>query len=212
MRIKKFFSVVFALLGIAVAAAAVYLCFAFRDSRPVLLTPPLAAKSQAVSMMNEICEGDFESASQRLLGTPDLGVGREADQEVGVMIWDAFVGSLSYDMVGTCYATDDGLAQNVVLNCLDVTSVTANLQQRAQTLLEERVNAATNTTEIYDENYEYREEFVMEVLRDAMADALEEDAALMSVELTLNMVYRDGQWWIVADSALLDAISGGVLY
>lgn len=212
MKIKKFFSVVFALLGICIAAATVYLSFTFREAKPVLLTPPLAAKSQAVSMMNEICEGDFDAASQRLLGTPNLGVDRESSQEAGVMIWDAFVSSLSYEMVGTCYATDEGLAQNVVLNCLDVSSVTANLQQRAQTLLEQRVAEATNTTEIYDENYEYREEFVMEVLRDAVADALEEDATQLSVELTLNMVYRDGQWWIVADSALLDAISGGVLY
>jgi len=212
MKIKKFFSVIFALLGIAVAAAAVFLALSFREAKPVLLSPPLLAKSQAVSLMNEICAGDFESASQRLLGTPDLGVDREAAEEVGVMIWEAYLESLSYDMVGTCYATDDGLAQNVVLTCLDVTSVTANLQQRAQALLEERVAAAENTTEIYDDNYEYREEFVMKVLRDAMEEALVEDAAEMTVELTLNMVYRDGQWWVVADSALLDAISGGVLY
>lgn len=212
MIIKKFFSVVFALLGIAVATAAVYVGFTYRDAKPVLLSPPLLAKSQAVSMMNEICEGNFDAASKRLLGTPDLGVNRKAQDEAGVMIWDAFVDSLSYDMVGTCYVTDDGLAQNVVLTCLDVTSVTANLHQRTQALLEQRVNEAVNTSHIYDENHEYREEFVMEVLREALEAAMKEDAREMTVELTLNMVYRDGQWWVVSDSALLDAISGGILY
>jgi len=28
----------------------------------------------------------------------------------------------------------------------------------------------------------------------------------------VNLSYQDGKWWVVADEALLDAISGGILY
>ena len=52
----------------------------------------------------------------------------------------------------------------------------------------------------------------MDVLAEAVAQALKEEAKNVTVELTLNLIYRDGQWCIVADNALLDAISGGVLY
>lgn len=212
MKMTKFLSAIFALVAVIAAVAAVFLGFSRTDAEPVLLTPPLAAKSQAVAMMNALCKGDFEGVSARMLGTPDLGVDREASEEVGVLIWDSYVESLSYELDGTCYATSTGLAQNVVLTCLDMTSVTANLQERAQVLLEERVEEAKNTSEIYDENNEYRDEFVMDVLCEAVEDALREDAKEMTVELTLNLSYQDGQWWVVADSQLLDAISGGILY
>lgn len=95
---------------------------------------------------------------------------------------------------------------------MDVTSVTVNLKERSQTLLEQRVAEAVDVSEIYDENNEYREDFVMAVLRSAVEDALKEDARKMTVELTVKLSYQDGSWWVVADEALLDAISGGILY
>jgi hypothetical protein len=67
-------------------------------------------------------------------------------------------------------------------------------------------------SEIYDENNEYREDFVMNVLYDATVAVLEENAKKQTCEVTVNLSYQDGNWWVVADEALLDAISGGILY
>lgn len=212
MKLTRLLSVLFALVAVCTASVAVWLGFAYKNADPVLLSPPLAAKSQAVAMMNALCKGDFEGVSQRILGNPDLGVDREAAQEVGVLIWDSYVDSLSYEMDGTCYATDKGLAQKVKLTCLDMTSVTEGMRERTQTVLDERVDSADNLFEVYDENDEFREEFVMDVLYDVAETVLEESAREMTVELTINLTYQDGQWWVVADSALLDAISGGILY
>jgi hypothetical protein len=163
-------------------------------------------------IMDAVAEGDYEEASQSIYGTPDLGVGREAADHVGILIWDAFEGSVTYELLGECYTTDQGLAQDVTITCLDIASVTTNLKERSQTLLEQRVAEAADVSEIYDENNDYREDFVMEVLHDAVVDALEEDARNMTMELTVNLSYRDGKWWVVADEALLNAISGGILY
>ena len=52
----------------------------------------------------------------------------------------------------------------------------------------------------------------MNVLYDAAEQALREDSASMTVSLTLNLKYQDGRWWVIADSELLDAVSGGILY
>ena len=210
--LKVIASVLLAALGLSAAAAAVYLCTQFVGAKPMLLTPPDVARSKVIMLMNAVSEGDYEEASQSIYGTPSLGVDREAADEVGVMIWEAFRGSITYELQGDCYTTDQGLAQDVVISCMDVTSVTENLKERSQTLLEQRVTEAVDVSEIYDENNEYREEFVMAVLRDAVEDALEEDARRMTVELTVNLSYQDGKWWVVADEALLDAISGGILY
>ncbi len=205
-------SVLLAAVGLSAAAAAVYLCTQFVDAKPMLLTPPDVARSKVIMLMNAVSEGDYEEASQSIYGTPSLGVDREAADEVGVMIWDAFQGSITYELQGECYTTEQGLAQNVSITCMDVTSVTVNLKERSQTLLEQRVAEAVDVSEIYDENNDYREDFVMAVLRDAVEDALEEDARTMTMELTVNLSYQDGKWWVVADEALLDAISGGILY
>lgn len=213
MKVLKYIaSFLLAAVGLSAAAAAVYLCTQFVDAKPMLLTPPDVAQSKVVALMDAVSEGDYEKASQAIYGTPSLGVDREAADEVGVMIWEAFQDSISYELLGDCYTTEQGLAQNVSISCMDVTSVTVNLKERSQTLLEQRVAEAVDVSEIYDENNEYREDFVMAVLRSAVEDALKEDAREMTVELTVKLSYQDGSWWVVADEALLDAISGGILY
>lgn len=212
MIVKRLFAGLFAAVGILAAAAGVYIATNFANQEPQLLTPPTVARSKVVMMMNAVCKGDYEQASQMILGNPDLGADREAAEEAGALIWEAFCQSLSFKLVGECYPAEGGLAQKVILTGLDMDSVTENLKTRSQTLLEQRVQEAESASDVYDENNEYREDFVMQVLRDAVCQALEEDARERSVELTVKLSYHDGNWWIVADHELLDAISGGILY
>ena len=209
--IKKILSVIFIFVGIGAAIMAVNLGMSNKDADPVLLVPPEAATQQVTGLMDAVCSGDFNAASTYLQGQPNLGVDREATDEVGVLIWEAFCDSMSYELVGQCYATEAGLSQNVTLTCMDVTSVTAVLKERSQALLEQRVEEAENLEDVYDDKLQYREDFVMDVLYDAAVIALKEDAKTIATELTLNLSYQNEQWWIAADRTLLDAISGGTL-
>lgn len=212
MGMKRLFAALFTVLGIASAAAGIYIAMNFTQQEPQLLTPPTSARGKVVELMNAVSEGNYDQASQVILGNPSLGADREAADEAGKLIWEAFRQSITFELVGDCYATDDGLAQNVVFTGLDIESVTVNLKTRSQTLLEQGVREADSISDVYDENNEYREDFVMEVLRDAVRQALEEDAVTRTVELTVKLSYQDENWWVVADNALLDAISGGILY
>ena len=210
--IKKLLSLIFIIIGIAAAVAAANIGMTNKEADPVLLMPPEDAKLQVVGMMDAVCSGDFAAASTYLQGQPDLGVDREPSDPVGVLIWNAFRDSMSYELVGDCYGTEAGLAQNLTFSCMDITSVTAVLKERSLALLEKRVEAAEKLSDVYDENMQYREDFVLNVLYDAAVAALEEDAGTMTTELTVNMVYQNETWWIIADRNLLDAISGGILY
>lgn len=214
MKLKNVLSIIFALLAVSLTALTLKVCLEALDADPVLMTPPVAAVETADAMMAAVCAGDYEAASGLMYGTPNLGASRAPADEVGVILWDAFQESLSYELVGECYATDSGIAQDITVTCLDFSSVTVSLRDRAQTLLVERVEAAENAAmgadTIYDENGDYREDFVMEVLRDVTLDALEEDARNKEQTLTVNLVYKKGQWWVVPDQALLSAISGGI--
>ena len=145
-----------------------------------------------------------------IYGDLSFGVDSLPEDPVSLMFWNAFQESLSYTLEGELYTTREGLAQKVRVTGLDFSSVTATLRERSQHLLEQRVANAEDMSEIYDENNEYREELVMSVLYEAAQAALAEDAEYPEKEIIVNVIYRQGQWWIVADDALLDAVSGGI--
>lgn len=213
--IARFFGLIFIAAGIVAAGFTAEITKNNLDSIPVLLSPVEEAEAQAQALMDAVSTGDYASAEKLILGNPKLGVDRDPADAVGIMIWNAFVESYTYEMVGESFATDSGIAQKVKVSYLDISSVTANLRQRSQTLLEERVAEAEahadKMDEIYDENNDYKESFVMSVLNAAVEDALREDAKMTGAEFTINLVYRDGNWVVVSDSALMAAISGQIV-
>ena len=212
MILKKILGVVLVLVGLVLAAGAYYVTFTSLDAEPVLLSEPVEASGRVTELMDAIVTCDYDKASGVLYGTPQLGLDRDPADEVGVMLWDAFTDSQSYELKGNCEAQDSRLTQQVVFTYMDISSVTANLADRSEALLVKRIESAESISEIYDENNEYREDVVMDVLQEAVAMALKEDAQQVSVELTLNLVYRDNQWWVVPNSQLLNAISGGIVH
>lgn len=209
MKISKLFSGIFAVLAALIAVAAIVISFASLSSTPVLLRASEEALDTVDVMMNAVCEGNYNEAGAMMYGMPDLGV-HEAADEVGQLVWDSFVSSISYELVGGFHATDSGLAQNVRITSLDMKSIAKSLGNYAQTLLPQRVEEAEDISLVYDEENNYREEFVMSVLLEATAMALEKDAAYNEQEITLSLVYRYGQWWVIPEQPLLSAISGGI--
>ncbi len=215
MKMEKrrfdFFSVIFGLIGVLAAAAGIWLALNNQTASPVLVEQPAAARSRIVVLMDALCARDYDSLSASLYGNPDLGLSREAEDEVGQLIWNAVAQSYQYELEDGFHATDSGVAMDVVITAMDMNSVTANLRTRAQSLLEQRVQETENPDQVYDEDGEYREDFVMEVLYDAVEEAMAEDAATITWEVTLNLVYENDRWWIMPEEELLKAISGGIL-
>ncbi|MDD5864363.1 MAG: hypothetical protein PUD80_07010 [Firmicutes bacterium] len=207
MKLSKFFSGVFGVLGMLLMVATVMLCVLSRNTRPRMLESPEAASTQAQRMMDALCAGDYETAASCMYGQPSLGAGTP-DDAVSRLIWDAFTDSLSYEFTGLCYVTDSGLARNASVTALDVAKVTASLPERAKELLKERAEAAEDKTEVYDEHNAYRAELVDEALLDAARQALDEDAETVTRDVTLSLIYRDRAWWVTPDAALLEMISG----
>ena len=199
------------LVGLGAGALAVHIGMRYPGQKPILLAQPEAAIQQVTAMMEAVCDGDYDKASTYLLGTPSLGVAEPPDNPLGTLLWQAFLDSTEFSLVGECYTTDVGVAQNVSFTYLDADSVTASLRTRSQELLNQRVAEAEDVSEIYDENNEYLEEVVMEVLEEAVQEALREDAKTITVTLTVNLKYQEDNWWVVVDNALLDAFSGGFL-
>lgn len=199
----------FMLMAVVFLLSALILALRFRDASPVLVSVPPEASQQAEAVMEALCSGDFAGAEALLYGNPDLGIDREPADPVGAMIWNAYVESLDYELVGGCYASDTGLAQDVKIISMELPTVTEQLGVRTQALLQQRLEEAQDVSEIYDEHNEYRPDLVQEVLLEAAGQALEEDTRYSYQNITLQLVYSQGRWWVAADEALLNAISGG---
>lgn len=200
----------FAVAAVLLTTLALAVVVAHRNSLPRVLLSSRDAEQTVHAVMQSICDGDYEKASERMLGQPSLGVNRPAEDPAAGLIWDAFAESFSYELEGGIYAVEDGLRQNVRLRALDMDSVTENLHQRTQDLLTSRVENAEDSSIFYDENDEYLDSFVQDTVYDAVEEGIREDARYEEHTLALALSYADGRWWVVADQKLLNVISGGI--
>ena len=215
MKIRKrkigFFSGFFGILGGLLAMVGIFLALNSREASPILVGQPEAAAGRVQTMLDALRENDYETVSSCLYGTPNLGMEGQAADAVGQLFWEALGSSFTYEILGDFHATDSGVAMDVSISALDLNSATANLKERAQKMLEKYIAEAEDPSEVYDENHDYREDFVMNALLAAAREALAQDAKTVTWNLTLNLVYENGQWWIMPEQALLKALSGGIL-
>lgn len=207
---KKISAAVFALLALVAAAAGVYLAAANRNADPILLAAPEAAREQALSLMDAVCAGEYAAAETMLYGHPQLGLDREPADPVGAMLFAAYQQSLSYQLKRDCYATDSGIAMDVEVTALDVANIMDRLRSRSQAMLEQRVAEATDISEVYDENGEYLESLVMDVLYSAAQDLLAQERTTVTVALTLDCVYDADRWWILPGETLFEIMGCGI--
>ena len=209
-RKKNVVAAGFALLAVLLTALAISIAVRFRNTPARMIVVPKEAGVTVASLMDAVCSGDFEGAEAFLHGKPDLGVDRKPEEPAAAAIWDAFTGSLSYELEGECYFYDNHICQNVRISTMEIASVTQNLNQRTQALLNQWVESAEDASRFYDENDQYLDSVVQEALLEAVEQAIREDVRYTSQNITLKLIYRNGQWWVMPESDLLRAISNGI--
>lgn len=208
MRIRRVMFGLLTVLGMALAVGTIWIVIQAVQASPVMLTRPQAAARRAEELMNAVCSGDYETASDMLYGTPNLGARPENSSPAVDLLWDAFLDSLEYDFLGDCYASDTGVAIDVRIRSLDVSGVMEGLDSRAQALLNQRIETAEDSAEIYDEKNDYRQELVTEILQEAVRQALEENKRYLEQTISLSMVFQGGEWWVMPEAGLLNVLSG----
>jgi len=208
MKIARFFSYVFAVFGFLLLLGSIALCLLSLNAPVRVLELPREAVRVSEAFAQALNEGDLTAAAQYVYGQPDLGAeGAPADQETAA-VWDAFLSSISFEYTGKCHAADSGLSRTASVTVLDISSVTEKLPERAQSLVNQKIASAESITEVYDEEGHFREELVGEILQQALQQCLSQDAGMITREVTVKLINRDGKWWVVPDQALLQALSG----
>ena len=200
----------FLILGAVLLVLTLVMSVAFLNAPVTVLSVSPEVSGTAAAFLDAVCAGDYTAAGQLLYGTPDLGLDQTPADDVGQILWDAFVESTAYTLEGTPYATDEGFCQDVSFSSLDLFAAADALGLRAQELLPQYVEQATDLNSVYNEEHQYREDFVHKVLTDAAAAVMEDASLYTRQTIRLTLLFRDGQWWVSADDALLRVISGGI--
>lgn len=209
MKAARFFGGILFCLGLVLTAGSVGLCFWFRDADPWVRQIPQEAQACTEELIQALERGDFDAAADRMYGQPDLGVSGERADDQTAMIWDAFARSMTFSFDGDCVYRDGGFCRDVTVTTLDVAALTESAGERAHTLLTQRVEQAQDMSELYDEENNFRQDLVDEVFYQAVEEAVEAQTDTVTDTATLQLVYEDGQWWVLPDQTFLRAISGG---
>lgn len=204
MTMKKLFSGLFAVLGSVLMVCAVVLCLVSLNAQPKILEFPSAAQQRAQAFAEAVNRGDLEAAGQQLYGQPDLTANADWEDENKTLIWQTYLASLSCTPAQKPEATDAGITWTVQWKMLDLNGLMDSWQEQAKT----RMPSEQETGE--DEETASPEESVREAVNQGLRQAIQAGTNTITQEGKLNLIYRDGQWWINPDQALLQLLCGQV--
>lgn len=173
-----------------------------------VVTNANAIQAEAEALMNTIQAGDLETLSGMLYGAPDLGTAPERDKDAESMLWYAYLESLQYRISDQLTTPDNSIAVEVQLTAMDLSAVTDALQESAPGLLAEKAVALDDEKTVYDENRQYREEFIADVLLDSSRQILSQPLAEAEHTLTLHFVRSGHSWLALPSEELLHLLSG----
>ena len=208
MKIARFFSYIFACIGTLLLVGSMGFFLWNRNAEVRVLQLPQEAVSCCDGFVQALNDGDLEAAAQLMYGQPDLGVGTVPETVESALLWETFCRSISIELDETWRVEQSALLRTGSITRVDVSTILGKLPERVQSLLDRRIASAESLTEIYDEQNNFREELVEEILRQALQEAMTQDAQSVTSELNLKLVKRDGRWWVVPHQNLLQILTG----
>ena len=167
---------------------------------------------QAVTaFFDAVCAGDFAACDSMVSGYSSIGFEGEAATEVGQKLYEQLVESYDYRLIGGLRQEDGKYVQTVELQYFDINATTEELNTLSQECLSRHVYNS-DSSEIYDENGEYREDIVMQSLSEALDIVLTEPQKYyVTVQLDVSVQLDGAQWKIVMDNRLKSALLGGAV-
>lgn len=208
MKVARFFAAVFAAVGLVLMLGTAAVCFASLDANAKVLETPDAAIACADRLVEAIDSGDLTSAAALMYGQPDLGAAGAPTDSVSAVLWEKYREEMACVASSKLYLSGSDFMRNVTVTVLDVSSITGSVQARAKTLLEQQVAAATDMTQLYDQENQFRKELIDRVMEQALEQAIREDAKYITCETAFKVICRGGKWWAVPEQALLNALAG----
>lgn len=208
MKIARCFAAVFACIGVILLVGSMGFLLLNRNAEVKIRELPQGAVSCADAFAQALNAGDLEAAAGMMYGQPALGAAGVPEDAQTAAVWDAFLGSISFEYTDQLQAAEQSFFRKASITTLDVAAVMEKLPDLAQALVRQKIAGAEELTEVYDESGSFREELVDGILQQALQQSLSQDVSVTTREVTVKFVNRDGAWWVVPDQGLLHALTG----
>lgn len=204
---QRLWKIGFGLLAALLAAATVYLSFAARSTAPIVLEGSREALAAVQAMLEDVKTGDAEKISSHFVPGTDLKEYYQLQNPTAnrliAYVWD----NLEAEILSDAYAESGALAVDLKIAAPDAAAMTQQMQKLAAPLLNAAVDEAVDVDAIMDENNQYRESFLQEVLLKAV-DAAAAFAAPKEQTVTVHVQCREGLWEILPEDGIINALSG----
>ena len=162
---RRISSIVLSILGFLSIIAGIIAIFWGLQADPVILREPEKAKQCAEEFLQAINDGSLAEAADYLPDPSALGeVPVDADT-VASLVWDTYRTRLDTKAISGLYTTADGLSMDMELTTLDVDKVVEQIGSLAVKRMQKRVAAASNMSELYGDDGQYRWELVDDIFR-----------------------------------------------
>ena len=166
-------------------------------------------RSSVTEFFDALVTGDYETAYSLMDDYSDLGLASQPESEAGKLIYEALKQSYHYELIGDCQVNMLQASQCVSMRYLDLSAVTADLDE----LTAKKLKILVQTMEP-DQVYDSQDNYLPEVTQLAYIQALEQalkDArsCYTTVEFDLPLKYPQGRWKVLTVPELLSALSGG---
>lgn len=205
---RKISSIVLSIMGFLSIIAGIIAVFWGLQAEPVILREPEKGKQCAEEFLQAINDGNLAEAADYLPDPSALGKVPEDADPIAALIWDTYRTQLDAELVSGLYTTADGLCMDMELTALDVDDVVEKIGTLAVERMQERVAAASDMSELYGDDGQYRPELVDDVLQQAALETLMCDLPTVTTGITLHLTQSGEAWKVIPDQALIDALTG----
>ncbi|MBR4424777.1 MAG: hypothetical protein IKS66_02385 [Oscillospiraceae bacterium] len=205
---KRLLALLFFLLALGMAALAGLAIRAAGTGAPEI--PDGEPTALLERFFSALKQRDLPAASLCLSGGGSLGLEDVPTDPVAALLWEAEKAVWDFAVLPGNALEGALLCKTVRVRCLDADALTARIGTGVETRLAAAVEAADTEEEIYTADGAYRPELLDRALLEAAAEAAADPGdCTVYRELTVRLELDRGQWRIVADSALLGALTGG---
>ena len=205
---RKISSIVLSIMGFLSIIAGISTVFWGLQAEPVILREPEKARQCAEEFLQAVNDGSLAEAADYLPDPSALGEVPEDADPIAGLVWDTYRTQLDAELVSGLYTTADGLCMDMELTALDVDDVVEKIGTLAVKRMQERAAAASDMSELYGDNGQYRPELVDDVLQKAALETLMCDLPTVTTGITLHLTQSGEAWKVIPDRALINALSG----
>ena len=204
-RVNAFWAV----LAIVFTAAALVLCVLGTNFGTLSASPGGNPQETVSRFFEAVVAEDYDTAYACLGNYAGLGLEYVPETEDGKLLYDALKQSYGFTLRGDVARDGMKATQTVAFMHLNLNAVKNDASERMASLLQTKAEER-GREQIYDASGAVRPSVMDEVYREALQQALDTgNRYFTSSDLTVQLEYIDGQWFITADSPLISALSGG---